>query len=262
MDAAYGLERRIARLDNEPGDSGRGGRTMAAVSAVVRVMGMVTEQVRGDPLEPERADAIVERSRVLRGLAAVLPEIVDGPLAAEAQCWIATGKPSYLPAGVPTPGIDHFADVRSRRIPAATKPFGLGLFTCTAIAGTPGMWWAYLQDHGGPNGGPFLPPWHVWSLPVLGGARVYEVTGARAWADLVAACPLRHDGQVFPDWRAIGAAYDAIHMTARAVVATQGMRLRSPAGAIAAPFWDVESTLWLRWCFGPPRGWPTGPVDG
>jgi hypothetical protein len=38
-------------------------------------------------------------------------------------------------------------------------------------------------------------------------------------------------------------------MTQRAVVASQGLYFASSAGIIAPPYWDVESTLWLRWSF-------------
>jgi hypothetical protein len=223
-----------------------------AITAFIRVLSMVTAEVDGKPLRPHLADTIVANSRLLGALAATIPDIVDGPASADAQCWVATGKPPHLPPGIATPSADHFSDPRSLGALVATKPFGLGLFTSTAIGGTPGMWWAYLQDHGGP-GSPFLPPWQVWSLPLARNATIYEVTGARRWAELVASHPIRRDGLVFPDWLRISAAYDAVHMTARAVVATQGLRLRSSAGVVAAPFWDVESTLWLRWCFGPPR---------
>jgi hypothetical protein len=38
-------------------------------------------------------------------------------------------------------------------------------------------------------------------------------------------------------------------MTLAAIVATQGFTFASPAGPIAAAYWDLETTLWLRWRF-------------
>jgi hypothetical protein len=151
------------------------------------------------------------------------------------------------------PAEDRFADGWTTRVDPCTKPFGFGLFTSTAVVETPGMWWFYLQDHGEPADGLFRYPWRVWALTPARPVTVYEVTGARQWTELVATHPVRHGELVYPDWRSITRAYDAVHMTAQAVVATQGLRFRSPVGEIAAPFWDVESTLWLQWCFGTPR---------
>lgn len=33
-----------------------------------------------------------------------------------------------------------------------------------------------------------------------------------------------------------------------AISATQGLDLHTGDGIVAAPYWDVESTSWLRWC--------------
>jgi hypothetical protein len=54
---------------------------------------------------------------------------------------------------------------------------------------------------------------------------------------------------LYPDWPAISADWDGVHMTPQAIAATQGQYLLTESGTVAAPYWDVESTLWLCWCF-------------
>jgi hypothetical protein len=58
------------------------------------------------------------------------------------------------------------------------------------------------------------------------------------------------DGKnLYPDWKAAAQELDAVHVTARAVVAIQGFRFPSATGFTAPAYWDVESTFWLRWAF-------------
>lgn len=63
---------------------------------------------------------------------------------------------------------------------------------------------------------------------------------------------------LYPDWRAVAQRYDAVHMTLRAIAATQGLLFPTDEGQIAPTFWDVESTFWLRWCFRSVRQVATG----
>lgn len=79
--------------------------------------------------------------------------------------------------------------------------------------------------------------------------RVYEIPNARAWTDLVTTYPREYNSLIYPDWQQIETQYDAVHMTLRAIFAMQGLRLRTEAGVVAETYWDVESTLWLRWVF-------------
>ena len=58
---------------------------------------------------------------------------------------------------------------------------------------------------------------------------------------------------LYPDWRSASRDYDAVHMTLQAIVATQGIYLRAGVRIVAPPSWDIESTLWLRWCFRGPE---------
>jgi hypothetical protein len=244
------LQARVVRLDRELDDPGSS--AVSAASAFARVMSLVTAAVGDRPIPSDVADTVVARSRLLALLGVEAPGVVSGPLMPDAQFWVATGKPPHVPIGNPVPAPDRFDDASTAPFQPGTKPFGLGLFTSTAVADTPGMWWLYLQDHRA-AGGLFPYPWRVWALTPQRPIRVYEVTSARRWTELVTAHPLRHGDLVYPDWRSITRRYDGVHMTARAIAATQGLRFRSSVGVVAAPFWDVESTLWLRWCFGAPR---------
>ena len=62
-------------------------------------------------------------------------------------------------------------------------------------------------------------------------------------------CPLTADGLIYPNWPAIAEDFDAVHLTAMAVAAIQGVRITTEMGLIAPSYWDVESTFWLRWSF-------------
>ena len=58
---------------------------------------------------------------------------------------------------------------------------------------------------------------------------------------------------VYPDWDAIAADFDAVHLCLAGVVAIQGFSFRSAYGLTAPGYWDVETTHWLRWSFQQPR---------
>ncbi|HTF06785.1 MAG TPA: hypothetical protein VK659_01280 [Asanoa sp.] len=248
MSAAAELERRVAHLDAELGDT-------SPEETFSWVVGLAVDEISGS-LPPEAADAIVSHSRLLARLRKSDPTLVDGPLRTDSQLWIAAAKPPHLPVRFEEPSRDHFVEPRDAGPLFTTKPFEAGLFTSTATGGrqTPsGMWLTYLRDHGGSRGGPFPYPWHVWTIEPKLPVMVFEVTNAVTWVDLVRTFPSTHGGLLYPDWVAIAQDWDAVHMTAAAVAATHGLRMLTTAGTMAAPFWDVESTLWLRWCFQQPR---------
>ncbi|MEV4539017.1 hypothetical protein AB0J82_35120 [Asanoa sp. NPDC049518] len=248
MSAAAELERRVAQLDAELGDT-------SAEEAFSWVVGLAVDEINGS-LTPEAADAIVRRSSVLATLRRVDPTLVDGPVRTDSQLWIAAAKPPHLPIRFQEPSRDHLVEPRDAGALITTKPFEVGLYTSTATEGpqTPsGMWLTYLRDHGGSSGGSFPYPWHVWSIVPKQPVTVFEVTNAVTWVDLVRTFPSIHGGLLYPDWVAIAQDWDAVHMTAAAVAATHGLRMCTNAGTVAAPFWGVESTLWLRWCFQQPR---------
>jgi hypothetical protein len=239
------LSRRVALLDDERGDPLVPDDLARFVSVIARITG--TGDERSLPTaSPDEADELVAGCQLMRRLSAAAPEITAGPLRLDAQRWIATGKPSHVPPGHPAPSPAHFVGPGTAgSVRPAAKPFGLGLFTSTAAAGGHGAWRTYLDLHRGSSLFPL--PWHTWAVEMEPAAAVREVASAADWVELVASHPLRAGGLTCPDWPSLARAYDGVHMTLRAIVATQGIAFPMNGGAVAAPYWDVESTLWLRW---------------
>lgn len=237
------LTNRIARLDREPGNPTSD--IAHFVSVISRFAGPGTP---GRPdrtvVSPSDADALAAESALLRRIERVTPDIVAGPLSAAAQSWISTGKPSHRPPGEREPSERHFIPAFGADLPPSAKPFDVGMFTST---GVPSMWRVYLDLHG--DSALYPRPWWTWSVTAPPDVDVYEIDGAARWVDLVTCHPVRHDGLLYPDWAAIARRFDAVHITMRAIAAAQGMFFSAPDGPVVAPFWDVESTFWLRWRF-------------
>jgi hypothetical protein len=106
--------------------------------------------------------------------------------------------------------------------------------------------------------------WHearVWPVQARPGARVYELTGAAAWTELVRRYPLevtrsrRHDwfratgraGRwLIPDYAAVAADWDAVHLTVAGYLSTAGVACpvdRTVATVLAG--WNPDQTWWL-----------------
>ncbi|MCC2317788.1 hypothetical protein [Cellulomonas chengniuliangii] len=92
--------------------------------------------------------------------------------------------------------------------------------------------------------------------------RVLEVTGPGDWAALVAAYPLdvtasrqpdwfgavgAHEGSwLIPDWSAVAAAYDAVHVSVLGWLTTSGMAVPvSPGATTTLAGWGPDATWWL-----------------
>lgn len=127
------------------------------------------------------------------------------------------------------------------------QPLGFGLWTSTANVAETSMWRAYLEPWRHMGGYP--EPWHTWQLVVQKDVRVAEITSAKGWVELVSTYPRSGGEHIFPDWVKIAEKWDAVHVTAAAIVATQGFSFETGAGLIPPAFFDVESTVWLKWCF-------------
>ncbi|WP_085970011.1 hypothetical protein [Beutenbergia cavernae] len=91
-------------------------------------------------------------------------------------------------------------------------------------------------------------------------ARVYEITGPDAWADLCRRHPLdvtacrRHDwfrttgrdgAWVIPDWAAVGREYDGVHLTVAGYLTTAGRAVPVDGAASVLAGWDADRTVWL-----------------
>jgi hypothetical protein len=109
------------------------------------------------------------------------------------------------------------------------------------------MWRLYLDL--GKYSSNFLAPWYVWKIKIREDVRVFEVTTAAQWQDLVLRYPMVSERFIYPDWTKVAADFDAVHMTRTGIAAIQGICLQTPDGLLAPSFWDVETTLWLRWTF-------------
>ncbi|WP_069163409.1 hypothetical protein [Nocardia altamirensis] len=101
----------------------------------------------------------------------------------------------------------------------------------------------------------------VWPVALNEPVRVLEIDGPTAWRALVDAYPLRvtasrrHDwyravgrnGEWFiPDWAAVGAEYDAVHLSAVGYLTTPGRAIDVAGGATVLAGWDPDLTYWLR----------------
>ncbi|MFC4604509.1 hypothetical protein [Rhodococcus kronopolitis] len=103
----------------------------------------------------------------------------------------------------------------------------------------------------------------VWPVRVHGAPRIYEITGPADWAHLVETYPLplpasrrsvwfattgEHHDWLIPDWAAVAADYDAVHLTIHGYLATAGIAIpiAAHAGATVLAGWNPDATCWLR----------------
>jgi hypothetical protein len=201
----------------------------------------------GQPvLSPADADELAGTCRLLADIAQGGASLVDGPLDGTRQQWIGTGRQTASPASVPTPARTQLIEADETNA-ASTKPFDLGLYTSTAAPDGRSMWRTYLDSTRGSTLHPL--PWYTWNLKARDDTKIGEITSACAWVDFVDTYPHPHAGKVYPDWRNVAQDLDGVHLTLRAILAIQGFSFPTSHGLTAPTYWDVESTLWLRWCF-------------
>lgn len=239
------LRRRLEQLDASPLPvlSFEADERLAHFAAVMASYtdAMVMAESGGQiVLAPADADQAVGDCRLLDDIARDEDDLVSGPLRMERQHWIATARQLSPPKRA------HFVEPIDReRISPSTKPFYLGLYTSTATHTGKSMWRTHLDFFHGSDLYPL--PWQTWKLHATGS--VLEISCARAWVDFVQTYAERHAGLIYPNWTEVAKHYDGVHLTLRAIAATQGFTFATTSGITAAPFWDVESTLWLRWRF-------------
>jgi hypothetical protein len=246
------LHERRATLDGRSAARDRWSAVDSDLAHFIQVLSWVTPpgnpRSHGPRLRAAVADEIMAESQLLRRLRERAPVITDGPLLPSEQFWVSTGDTSRRRPRVHDLNESRFVD--SDHLPeglASTKPFGMGLYTSTGVFGTFGMWLCYLELNRGSSLFPL--PWTVWSLEIDPGARVLEINTATAWVEFVALEPVRRHGLLHPNWKAAGNRWDGVHMTISAIAATQGVAFVAGSDVVAPTYWDVESTLWLRWSF-------------
>jgi hypothetical protein len=111
-------------------------------------------------------------------------------------------------------------------------------------------------------------------------ARVYEITGVVAWAELVDRYPLnvtrarrpdwyratgRNSTWLIPDFRAVSADYDGVHLSGLGYLTTAGRAVSVEGGHSVLAGWNPDQTWWLADVLTPqptaPRTW-TRDQDG
>jgi hypothetical protein len=100
----------------------------------------------------------------------------------------------------------------------------------------------------------------VTPLAARPGCRIYEITGPEAWVELVGRYPLdvsrskRHDwwrttGRdgtwEVPDWQAVAADFDGVHLTVSGYLCTAGRALPVEGAHTLLAGWDPDLTYWL-----------------
>lgn len=125
------------------------------------------------------------------------------------------------------------------------KPTSSCVFTSGGTSSWPGRWSGIAAAER-----PDRDPLWAWRLEPLEPPRELRITGAREWCEFVAAYPRQTTRGLVPVWFRVAEDYDAVTVTAAAVVTTQGMERAYRDARIAPTFWDVSTTVWTRWCFG------------
>lgn len=237
----------------------------------------VSETSIWQPLYPRVAEFILSRGRRLRDLArAILESPASGwwfaPIDRDAQTWAA---PYRAPAAAPMPIKFNTPNCSEN-----------GLYTSTLLDGTTAMLSAL--DSGMASDLMISYPVRSWRLRATNTARVYEIRGPLDWHRLCARYPaqglldasdepdviqnenvyplLRVEGEaryataidrlLAPDWAAVAADWDGVHMTFGGLLTCDKARVASAAGWSMNRFWDLEQTLWLKWAFGEPQRLP------
>jgi len=241
------VEELVQRLERIAGFLESGTSDCERVSDLVGVMAAITN--RSNPSFSPRTvgadliDGVLEKMSGMHALKGMLERAYAG-VDYRWQHWLTVGRNNSEP-----PVLDRklFVPAESTEHRAAGKPFNMGLFTSTPAAFGRSMWELYLDPYVGSSLFPL--PWNVWRIKVADDVRVFSVDSALSLVSLLDAFPLRHDGYIYPDWCRIAESYDALHMTFPGVVTTQGISLLTSHGPSSRSYWDVESTLWLNWCF-------------
>ena len=225
--------------------------------------------------------------RRLRGLArAVLEqprmEWWFAPIARESQIWIANddAPPSADKIGQ--------SNLQMTRWEQRTNKSESALYTCTSFQNKTSIFTALdLGSAHGANeiSMCYTLPVKCWRMRVSESARVFEINSAWDWHNLSVSYPMRSardasdpesddmagwgvypmrnatneyggsanradmDKWLTPDWNAVAADWDGVHLTLFGLLTAEKLRVASAAGWSLHRFWDVEQAMWLRWAF-------------
>jgi hypothetical protein len=263
------LERRVAELDNRVAAETSPDKRPAMYTWLTHfpnVLGRYTDTFMDyeagtrPVIDADVADTIVSACRLLSDVAAHEPSLVRGPLQTDRQRWTATRKPltGQRVLGEPRPK-SFIAPSATGGDKAEVKPAAVGLHTSTATSTGCSMWRAYLEPFRGTMLYPG--PWQTWELLVeTDELRIAEIVSATTWVEFVESFGRIRDGFLYPDWVEVERAFDAVHVALPTIAAAQGFYLRASQGLIPPAFWDVETTLWVRWRFSGARLIETVPV--
>lgn len=252
------LHRRIEELDSEPTYRARWPRDAASeegrhvaerLAHFVSITRRWTDsfvEIEAGPyaaVTPRTADTVTQCCRLLTEIKEFDPSLVTGPISMSKQLWL-QGRQSAWNHEPPT--LERFVMPRNSK-QEGVKPFGVGLYTSTsAIAGI-SMWGAMIGF--GESRSVDAQSRSIWAIDVDADANVIEISNAASWVEFVCTYSRTSNGTVLPDWVRIAKEFDGVHITLAAIVAAQGFYFNTKQGVIPPVFWDVETTLWLRWCF-------------
>jgi hypothetical protein len=125
----------------------------------------------------------------------------------------------------------------------STEPFGLGLFTSTVARSGNSMWRLYLDMFRASILNPR--PWYTWKVELpTSSISVLEVTSAKDWVNFVDKyASIGHETLIYPNWHAVARDFDGIHVTMRAIVASQGLSFVTSHGMTAPAYWDMGANV-------------------
>jgi hypothetical protein len=235
---------------------------LAAITAAQRLGENPTVPLRGavleewvveccadlDPHRPEHGEIV----RELTSAAGELRPTVEWLLATEAtDDWFVPldrGVQIWASADGARPDPARFrADAWRLAQPRPPGPLG-GPWTATAGHDADEPAWLRVRERRTPTGEPAAGG--LWHLVVADEARVFEVDGPLAWRWLCRRYPdTVGRGEVLPDWAAVAADWDGIHVSVGGLVTAHGVAVGSANSWSTVRGWGAEGTLWLRWAF-------------
>lgn len=213
--------------------------------------------------------SVFYRGQKLVDLARDLLETSDtgwwfGAIDTSQQIWVSNDGAPPEPARLVTPVA---APTRSERY---AQRSGGALYTSSLMQGASSLFAALdegVTDTEDNFGVPDIgygrpgPPYEVWRVEVHDSARIFEIDGPLAWHDLCVCYPANGNGergtpdfsgdpgQIVPDWSAVSADWDAVHLSFGGLLTSDQVRVESSAGWSHLWGWDAEQVMWLRWVF-------------